>query len=283
MNNLSQIIFDLSHVNKNLRDSFEFILPKEVQVQTYDARKAVVKAVLDEKSFVGKFIEDNKEKLNEFKTNYQTFFDEVYGDESTILTKTPEGVIRVDHAQHIAIFRGVIYLGETIRDIMFTHANKARQDHINETVIDAYLESDERFDRAIKTYLLLQEYQKSFMEFQKVMTESKGQPTPQSNYIVQNELNVLAGMLRFTRAHCHFIDNRSLDVYDRVVQLLEMCEGKRERRDGKQFPELFKQCLEEVGKFVNDFGPAYDEKYRSALQDMLETIKKNKEKEDSEA
>ena len=278
MNNLSQCIFDVSHVNKNLRDTLEFILPKEVATQAYESRKKIVSSVLDEKSFLGKFIADNAEKLQEFKTNYQNYFNEVYGDDSTILKVLPEGNVRVDHVQHIVIFRGVVYLGETIRDIMFTHVNKARQDHVNEQVMDKYVDADERFDRAIKTFLLLQEYQKSFAEFQKVMTETKGQPSPQSNYIVQNELTVLANMIRFTRAHIHFIDNASLDVYDRVIQLIEMCEGKRERRDNKSFPDLFKQCLDEVGAFANKYGPLYNDLYRVNLQDMLDTIKENEEK-----
>ena len=277
MNNLSQCIFDISHVNKNLRDTLGFILPNEVDLQTFEARKTVVRAVLDEKTFVGRFVNDNIDKLKDFKENYNSFFNDVYGDESTILTKTAEGKIRVDHAQHIIIFRGVIYLGETIRDIMFTHLTRARQEHTNEQNIDHYVDMDERFDRAIKTYLLLQEYQKSFMEFQKVMNESQGKPTPQSNYIVQNELNVLAGMMRFTRQHCHFIDNRSLDIYDRVVQLIEMCEGKRERRDNKNFQDLFALSLKEVGDLSNEFSASYNDSYRLNLQEMVEQIKKNKD------
>ena len=283
MNNLSQCIFDLSHVNKNLRDTLEFVLPKEVNAQAYDARKKVIATVLDDQSFLSKFLNDNAEKLGDYKKNFKEYFDEVYGDESSILTKTAEGNIRVDHAQNIAIYKGVVYLGETIRDIMFSHLTKAKQDGLEEANVTAYLDLDERFDRAIKTYLLIQEYQKSFMEFQKVMGESKGKPTPQSNFIVQNELSVVANMLRFERAHCHFIDNASLDRYDKVIQLIEMCEGKRERRDNKNFPDIFKETLDAIGELVNDIGPKYNTSYQNTLKEMVDAINAAKKKEGSEA
>ena len=283
MNNLSQCIFDLSHVNKNLRDTLEFVLPNEVAVETYNNRKIVVSSVLDGKSFISTFIEGNKESFKEFEKNYQEYLDEVYGDDSTILKKTAEGKIRVDHAQNIAIYRGVVYLGETIRDIMFNHIARARQEKLTEEGVMQYVNLDERFDRAIKVYLLIQEYQKSFMEFQKVMGEAQGKMTPQANFIIQNELNVVADMLRFERAHCHFTDNYSLDRYDRVVQLIEMCEGKRERRDNKNFPELFKETLDAIGVLVNENGKKYDEAYQANLKEMLATIEANKKKEKPEA
>ena len=278
MNNLSQCIFDISHVNRNLRDTLEFMLPNELSAEVYNNRKKVVSSILDPKSFLGKFIDDNAEKLTDFKKNYEEYLGQIYGDDSNILTTTADGKIRVDHSQHVAILKGVVYLGETLRDIMFTHLQQAKNNNLLEESVANYVNIDERFDRAIKTFLALQEYQKSFMEFQKVMTESQGKPTPQSNFIVQNELNVLAGMIKFERAHIHFIDNNSLDRYDRVIQLIEMCEGKRERRDNKKFPDLFNEAIQGIGELVNENGAKCNEAYQANLKDMLETIEKNKKK-----
>jgi len=277
MNNTSQCIFDISHVNKNIRDTLEFVINKEVDVKAYDARKTVLRSILDPKTFLGKFLEDNADKLKDFKKNYEEFLDQVYGDDSTILTKTAEGKIRADHSQNIAIFKGVVYLGETLRDVLFSHINLARQQNNAEEEIIKFVDVDERFDRAIKMFLILQEYQKSFSEFQKVMNETKGQPSPQSNFIVQNELNVLAAMLRFERDHIHVIDNATLDILDRVIQLVQMCEGRRERRDNNSFPNLFTASLKELEAMVNRLGPAYNESYQKNLKDMLDTINAKKE------
>ena len=281
MNNSSQCIFDISHVNKNLRDTLEFLLPNPVEVKNYEARRKIIESILDPKTFLGKFLVDNAEKLEKFKKDYQDFIDEVYGEESTVLTKTAEGTIRVDNTQNLVILKGVVYLGETFRDIMFSHLQLARQQHLEEEAIVKFVDADERFDRAIKVHLLLGEYQKSFMEFQKVMNESKGQPSPQSNYIVQNELQVIASMLRFEREHLRFIDNKSLDVYDKVIELIQMCEGRRERRDNKTFPQIFEETTKMTATLANECGPRYNEQYQLNLKDMLATIEKSKENKEN--
>ena len=283
MNNTSQCIFDISHVLRTVRDTMELALPnQQIKVQSFEQRKTILNTVLDSKSFLGKFIADNEEKLKDFKTKYQEFLDEVYGDESTICSKTAEGVMRVDHAQNIKIYQGVIYLSETIRDIMYSHVSYARSKNQTEEAILKHVEMDEKFDRLIKDLLLIQEYQKSFMEFQKVMGESKGQPTPQSNFIVQNELNVIAAMLRFNREHCHTLENNIWDSLDRSIELVQSCEGRRERRDNKPFPELFSALVKELGEKVNEIGPIYNEGYQANLKDMLDTIKANQENKKSE-
>jgi len=283
MNNTSQCIFDISHVLRTLRDTMEFTLPNQLKVEVYEQRKNVLKTVLDPKSFLGKFLVDNEDKLKDFKKKYEEFLDEVYSDTSSILTKTAEGVIRVDHAQNIKIYQHVVYLSETVRDIMYSHVSYARNKNMSEDNILKHVDNDERFDRILKDFLLIQEYQKSFMEFQKVMSESKGQPTPQSNFIVQNELNVLAAMLRFNRDHCHVTDNKTWDVLDDTIELVQSCEGRRERRDGKSFPELFSNLVKEVGEKVNEYGPIYNEGYQANLKDMLDTIKANQENKKDEA
>jgi len=276
MNNTSQCIFDISHVLRNLRDTMEFTINKEHEVKAYDQRKQILQSILDPKSFLGKFIEDNSEKLADFKKKYEEFLDEVYGEKSTILVKNGES-LRIDHAQNIKIFDYVIYLSETLRDVLYSHVAFSKQKQMNEVLVTDLVDADERFDRVLKTFLVMQEYNKSFMEFQKVMSESKGQPTPQSNYIVQNELNKFAGMVRFNRAHCHFTDNPTLDLLDKSMQLLEMCEGRRDRRDNKSFPDLFKETLEPLAAKVNELAPKYQALYETALKEMLATIKSNAE------
>lgn len=277
MNNTSLVIFDISHVVRNVRDTLEFIVPnKEVSVKTYEARKTVLKSVLEPKTFFGNFLANNQEKLADFKKGYEDYLNEVYGDDSTILVKAAnEENIRVDHGQDIAIVKGVIYLGETFRDIMFSHVEQARKQNSIEEAIIKHIDLDERVDRAVKLLVLLQLYEKSFAEFQKVMSESQGKPTPQSNFIVQNELNVLAAMVRFVRDHSRMIDNHTLDAFDKAVELMQMCEGRRERRDNKSFPDLFRETLSGIGAIINEFGPKYDESYSQNLKEMLEQIKKN--------
>ncbi len=185
--------------------------------------------------------------------------------------------MRIDHTQHIKLFDYVIYLSETIRDILYSHVNFAISKNEKEDITFNLVKEDEKFDRIIKTLLTLQEYQKSFNEFQKVMSETKGQPSPQSNFIVTNELNKMAQMIRFVRAHAHCTDNHTLDLLDEVIELIEMTEGRRDRRDNKPFTDFFKSCYDALGKDVNELSPIYQKCYEDALKEMLATIKARQE------
>lgn len=278
LNNTSLCILDLINVLKVLRETMEYAIPREHEVNLFNQRKQILTSITDEKSFIGKFIKDNEEKLKEFKERYAEFLDEIYGESSTVLAVS-EGAttVRVDHTQHIKIFDYVIYLSETIRDILFSHVQYARNNQQEEQISGEMVGLDEHFDRVLKTFLLLQEYQKSFAEFQKVMSESKGQPTPQSNYIVQNELAKLATMIRFVRAHIHVTDNRTLDDLDEVIELVEMSEGRRDRRDNKPFNDFFKSCFDKLSAYANELAPVYQNKFQAAMKEMIDTVNANRE------
>ena len=106
------------------------------------------------------------------------------------------------------------------------------------------------------------------------MGEANGKPTPQSNFIVQNELSKYAVMLRNVRQHNRFTDNETLDALDKCLQVVEMSEGRRERRDNKNFPDLFKEALDNVNTLVQKSGPEWQTLFNKALQEMLADIRK---------
>jgi len=288
LNDTSLRILDLCNVLKTLRETMEYAIPRDHDIAVYNQRKQILSSLNDENSFIGRFIKDNEEKLKEFKERYKEFLEDIYSENSTVLTiSEADKFVRVDHTQHIKIFDYVIYLSETIRDIMFSHVAYARNNKQEEQLTGEVVALDEHFDRVLKTFLLLQEYQKSFAEFQKVMGETKGVPSPQSNFIVQNELSKLAGMLRFVRAHIHATDNRTLDDLDEVLELIEMTEGRRDRRDNKPFNDFFKSCFDKLGPYVNELAPQYQQKFQEAMKEMVDTINQARqskiEKEQEEA
>jgi hypothetical protein len=200
--------------------------------------------------------------------------EELYGDNSTIIVKTADGKLRIDHSQHLRIYDYVINLMEPLRDIIYFHVNLARNQHEQEDVIEKLMPVDDRHYRLFVFLLVMQDFQKSFFEFQKIMGESQGKPTPQSNFIVQNELSKYAELLRKVRQHNHCIDNETLDALDKCLQVVEMSEGRRERRDNKMFPDLFKEALDGVNSLIQKSGPAWQELFNKALQEMLADIRK---------
>ena len=273
MKNINQYNFDIIHVATHLRDTLEYVLPREHDEKVYNQRKEVLTKGLSKETPLGKFLEANKDKFTELLKNYDELLEEVYGENSTILVKTAEGKIRVDHSQHLRIYELVTSMMEPIRDVIYFHVNLARKQNENEPVIEELMPYDDRQYRLFAYLLMMQDFQKSFFEFQKVMGEAGGKPTPQSNFIVQNELSHYAKMLRDIREHARFTDNESLDALDKCLQVVEMSEGRRDRRDNKNFPDLFKEALDGVNKVFVANGPKWQEKFNKALQEMLADIR----------
>ena len=273
MKNINQYNFDIIHVATHLRETLEYVLPREFDAKVYDQRKAVLEKGIEPETPLGKFLEANKDKFEETIAKYHDLLDEVYGVDSTILVKTADGKIRVDHSQHIRIYELVTGIMDPLRDIIYFHLNLARRQNENEAVIDDLMKVDDSYYRLYAFLLIMQDFRKSFFEFQKVMGEAKGQPTPQSNFIVQNELAVLAKILRDVRSHNRCTENRVLDALDDCLKVVEMSEGKRDRIDDKSFPDLFTWALEGVTKLFNEYQPKWQELFNKALQEMLTDIR----------
>ena len=274
MNQTSQYIFNLYHYLLNLRDTMEYTIDREHTKQLYEQRKEVLTKGLVTGSALGNFLDNNKEQGDKIRGKIKEFYDDVYGDDSTILTLTAEGKIRVDHTQHIKIFDYVTGLSESLRDIIYGYINYARQHNDSEAIVNDLLTLDDRLYRLVLAMLVLREFEKSFAEFQKVMSESKGQPTPQSNFIVQNEISKLAGFIRFSRAHTHVTDNPTLDLLDEVNAVLEMTEGRRDRRDGKSFKDIFDDINKRLNEAVSKVEPLWKEAFQKALGEMMQLSRK---------
>ena len=275
MNKFNQYVFDLYHYLLNLRDTMEYTIKREHKKAMYDQRKTVLTNGLSSSgSAFGNFIETNGENGEKLKAKIQEFLDDVYSDTSTVLMVSGDNV-RVDDGQHVKIFDYVVNLGETLRDVLYGYIGLGRRNKDLDPAIEALVDADERLYRTVITMLILNDFKNSFFEFQKVMNESKGQPTPQSNFIVQNELSHYAKALRFVREHNHFTDNDTLDALDKCIQVIEMSEGRRDRRDNKNFPDLFKEALDQVNARLVINGPKWQEHFNKALQEMLNDIRKN--------
>ena len=275
MKNINQYNFDIIHVAAHLRDTLEYVLPRDHDVKIYEQRKAVLTKGLEVETPLGKFLEANKDKFQPMIDKYKEMLDEIYGDNSTVLVKTADGKIRVDHTQHLKLYDYVTSIMEPLRDVIYFHLNLARRQNENEAIIEDLMKVDDSHYRVFAFLLIMQDFQKSFFEFQKIMGESKGQPTPQSNFIVQNELSVMAKELREIRSHNHCTDNETLDILDNCLKVVEMSEGKRDRIDNKPFPELFKDALEKTNEFFTKLAPKWQELFNRALQEMLADIRKS--------
>ena len=277
LNGTNQYIFNIYHYLLNLRDTMEYAIEREHSKEMFNQRKGVLTKGLEEGSALGNFLLNNKEQGDKIKAKLNEFINDIYGDDSSLIKITEDGKVRVDHTQHVKLFDEVVGLQESIRDILYGYMNFARSKNESDPDMEKLVVLDERMTRSIIAMLIMREFEKSFGEFQKVMTESEGKPTPQSNFIVQNEIAKMASMIRFSRAHAHCTDNETLDLLDDVNKVIEMTEGRRDRRDNKSFKDIFDDINRRLNEYVAKVEPEWKKAYEVLFKQMIEISKANEQ------
>ena len=267
LDGINQYILNIYHYLLQLRDTVEYTMEREHKVELYNNRKNTIVHGKEKGSALGNFFENNAEQSKATIEKLDEIIADFYSDDSTIIKVTESGEVRVDHTQHIKLFQEVVPAQEAIRDILSGYINYARQQNASNEDMLKLVVVDERMTRAILAMLMIREFQKSFFEFQKVMGESKGQPTPQSNFIVSNEISVLAKLIRDSRAKAHCTDNETLDLLDDVNKLIEMTEGRRDRRDNKSFQDLFNDINRRLSDYVAKVEPQWREIFDKLIKE----------------
>ena len=272
MNNFSLYTFRLYHYLLTIRDTLEYSIKREHKIEIYENRKRILIDNLQEGTPFGDFLKNNGEAGEKIKEKVQSFIDELYSEKSTILMPSGQDV-RVDTAQVVTLYDMTVGLTETLRDIVFQYiAHGLNIKEIDPMMVDL-VNDDERMYRIILCMLVMRSFQESFAEFQKVMGESQGKPTPQSNFIVQNELVKMAGFLRFSRQHTRCTDNETLDLLDDTLKVIEMTEGRRQRPDNKGFKEIF----DDLNNRLNAAAAKFENTWKNQYQKVVAEVTKNQQ------
>ena len=269
MNNFSLYTFRLYHYLLTLRDTLEYAIKREHKIEIYENRKKILVDNLQEGTPFGDFLKNNGETGDKIREKVQSFIDELYSENSTILVPSGD-TVRVDTAQIVTLYDMAVGLTETLRDIVFQYIAYGQNNKEIDPMMVDLVNDDERMYRIILSMLVMRSFQESFAEFQKVMSESQGKPTPQSNFIVQNELVKMAGFLRFSRQHTRCTDNETLDILDETLKVIEMTEGRRQRPDNKGFKEIF----DDLNNKLNESTAKYEATWKQIYQKVVEEVTK---------
>ena len=272
MNNFSLYTFRLYHYLLTIRDTLEYSIKRDHTLEVYENRKKILEDNLKEGTPFGDFLKNNGENGDKIKEKIDSFLSELYSENSTILMPSGDKV-RVDYAQMVTLFDMTVGLTETMRDIVFQYLQYGMNNKEIDPLLVKLVDEDERMYRVVLAMLVMRVFEESFAEFQKVMNESQGKPTPQSNFIVQNELAKLTGFLRFSRQHAHCTDNETLDLLDETLRVLEMTEGRRQRPDGKGFKEIF----DELNKKLNEATAKNEATWKNTYQQVVAEVTKNQQ------
>ncbi len=267
MNNFSLYTFRLYHYLLTLRDTMEYTIKRDHKVEIYESRKKILTENLEEGTPFGDFLKNNGEAGDKIREKIQQFLENVYSEQSTILVPSGE-LVRVDIGQLVTLFDMTVGLTETLRDIVYQYIAYGQERKEIDPAIVSLMSDDERMYRIVLSMLVMRCFQESFAEFQKVMAESQGKPTPQSNFIVQNELVKYAGFLRFSRQHTRATDNETLDLLDETIKVIEMTEGRRQRPDNKGFKEIFDDINNKLNSTAAKFEGIWKQTYTRVVQEV---------------
>ena len=277
MNNFSLYTFRLYHYLLTVRDTLEYSIKREHKVEVYEARKKILSENLEEGTPFGDFLKNNGETGEKIKEKVTAFINDLYSENSTILIPSAQEV-RVDVAQIVTLFDMTVGVTETMRDIVYQYINYGLKNQDVDQLLVQLMGEDERMYRLVLSMLVMRAFQESFAEFQKVMNESKGQPTPQSNFIVQNELVKLAGFLRFSRQHTRCTDNETLDLLDETIKVIEMTEGRRQRPNNRGFKDIFDELNNKLNTATAQAEGVWKQTYQKVVEEVTKTQNENQQK-----
>ena len=219
MNQTTRYVMDIYQVGVIIRDTLEYLVTKKdgYRVDVYKQRKAVIETALNEKHALSRFLKENNETGEKIRTNIQDFYDLVYGPEARAVfievdNQTNEEKVIVDNGYFTQLLDYVVGLHETIFDICNGFVNFAKTNETFEEELAVLLAKENLYYRSVAGMVISDQIHRLFVEFNKAMHESKGQQTPQSNFIA-NDLKRNIGFFKFVEEHAHIDD----DIYKLAV------------------------------------------------------------------
>lgn len=279
MNQISEVITTLEHYKVVIRDTLEYTLPRDkYDMDAYNEKKRSILIELDQNTPLKSIITNSGENGEKLEKMIRDFYEEVYGEGSTILKAAEDG-LRVDHAQHLAIFKGVLPIHENIEGMVRGIIADAKKNNPN---IDlAQVENvdllEERMYRTVAYLTLTNQLIKLFSDYNQARREAKGEESAASKFI-GNDINEVIGDLNMVRANSRITDSRFMGVQDKVFELVEFMTGRRDLPMGKGFGDVIRETQDAVGGLIREVEPAFRDAYVPLLNELIEQAKANNNK-----
>lgn len=287
MNQTTRYVMDIYQVSVIVRDTLEYLIQKKdgYNADVYKQRKEILKLALTENHPFSRFLANNNEMGEKVRQNMTDFFDLIYGDESRAVFLENDKVV-VDNGYATQILDYVVGLHETIYEICLGFIKNSKENNTYEESFERLINKENAMYRCVASLVITDHIHHLFVEFNKVMHESKGQSTPQSNFI-GNELNKNVGFFGFVDSHANYDD----DIYKLAVQKTKFvidCMGGKEKIDDtgeglrKEILNLHELWTKAVVLTENDWRAEYQREV-SDLINYDKEMRSNQEKVQEEA
>lgn len=264
MNNYTAAIASFVRFDVVVFNTLEYVMRKDAyDINAYKARKEIINTEITQNTPLKNCLDNSGEAGQKLLEKIKDLLSLIYSDESTIVRLGADGnELRVDHAQHIAVFDAVMPIHDEMRNIINAHVVQAQKDNAyDEPTYPDVLIKEEYFYRGLVNMLLLDELDHLFADYNKARQEAKGAITPQSNFI-QNDISKVVEFMNMSRQRSSL---RSADYYqliDPEFALIEMTSGRRDLPEGKNFGEVFTDvkriAREKTIKWEEAWKPVYD-------------------------
>lgn len=274
MNQISEVIATLEHYKVAVRDTLEYTLIRDnYDLNSFNEKKRSILIELEQPTPLKSIIDNSGENGQKLEKLIRDFYDQVYGEHSTILKAADDG-LRVDHAQHIAIFKGVLPIHENVEAMVKGIIADANKNGVDVKAAEAVDKAEERLYRAVAYLSLTNQLIKLFGDYNQARREAKGEESAASKFI-GNDINQVIGLLNTVRANSNMTDERYMGVQDKVFTLVEYMTGRRDLPMGKGFGEAIRETQDAINGLVREVEPAFREVYIPFINELVESAKKN--------
>lgn len=265
MNNYTAAIASFVRFDVVVFNTLEYVMKKDsYDLNAYKARKEIIETEITKNTPLKNCLDNSGEAGEKLMSKIKELLSLIYSDESTIVRVGADGKeLRVDAAQHIAVYDAVLPIHEEMKNIIQAHVQQAiKEQKYDEPNYPDVLLKEETFYRGLTNMLLLDDLDHLFAEYNKARSEAKGAITPQSNFI-QNDIGKVVGFINLLRQHSPLKSADYYEMIDPLFALVEMTSGRRDLPEGKNFGDVFtsvkKTVREKVVKWETAWKPVYDE------------------------
>lgn len=282
MNQPTQVIATLEHYKVAIRDTLEYTLNKEAyNLDAFKEKKRSVLIEVEQPTPLKSIINASGENGQKLEKMIRDFYDDVYGDESTILKAADDG-LRVDHAQHIAIFKGVVPIHENIEAMVSGIIRDAKGKGIDVSQAEAADLAEERLYRGVCYLTMVGQLVRLFNDYNVARREAKGEESPASKFI-GNDISEVITLINTVRANNRLTDERYMGVQDKVFALVEYMTGRRDLPTGKGFPEVIRETEDSINGFIREVEPLWKQTYDPLIRELVEIAKAQQTKAEQPA
>ncbi|MBP5091328.1 MAG: hypothetical protein J6328_02070 [Bacilli bacterium] len=269
MNKTSEVLATLIHYNVAVRDTLEYCLRKDAyDANLFKEKKRSVLIEVNEHTPLKDIIDHSGENGANLEKQIREFYEEVYGDNSTILKLAEDG-LRVDHAQHLTMYKYILPIHEAVNSMIVGITNDAHAKSIDISDMEALWKADERMYRGVVTLCLTNDLISLFNDFNKAMQDNGGKPSAASNFIGQ-DIQAVINHLNFVKANGRVtqLDYKE-GVEDKVNAFMENVTGRRDLKQGERFPDAIRAVQNSIGDYVRVTEEAFRVLYVPAMQALV--------------